>query len=380
MTAEIFFCHVTPSGRGAIATTVVWGGQAIEAIRQRFRPKRQGRELGAPNSVVYGFWQTHNSGAGEDVVLSFDDQEKCSIHSHGGIVSRRLIADSLIASGASEVPASEYETRTCPNFWLVEIRQALQQAASSLAALCLLDQLACWSTWPAQIDQLLTRGRRDEAIRQIDAVLRRSTVGLHLTLPWNVVLGGRPNVGKSSLINALLGYERTIVSALPGTTRDIVRQQTVFSGWPVTLSDTAGIREAAGEIERIGVEFTQREIRQADALIGVFDASEPWTETQQLFLDQMQPDLIVFNKRDLARADTRRPAGIFVSATQRQGLDELIAVLLAHLVPKDFEPKVPLPATSAMIEHLRCIRDQIATGVKSVDIALSHPRCADKNL
>lgn len=369
MSAEIFFCHVTPSGRGAIATTVVWGNQSLETIRQRFTPTRQGRELGEPNSVVYGIWQSENSSIGEDVVLSFDDQGQCSIHSHGGIVSQQQIARSLIASGATEVPKSEYERRICPSFWLAEIRQALQQAASSYAALCLLDQLACWSTWPTQINQLLAADHRDEAIRQIDAVLQRSTVALHLTLPWNVVLCGRPNVGKSSLINALLGYERTIVSAQPGTTRDIVRQRTVLGGWPVTLSDTAGIREAEGEIERIGVEFAQHEIHQADALIGVFDASEPWTETQQSFLDQMQPDVIVFNKLDLARADPRRPAGMFVSATHRQGLDELIAAILAHLVPADFDAKVPLPVTAAMVDRLRRFRDQIAAGDKRLDLS-----------
>jgi tRNA modification GTPase len=106
-----------------------------------------------------------------------------------------------------------------------------------------------------------------ELTAQLDALLRWSEFGRHLTQPWQVVLTGVPNVGKSSLINRLLGYSRSIVYAEPGTTRDVVTAATAFDGWPVELSDTAGLRDAAGEIEAAGVERARRHLATADLAI-----------------------------------------------------------------------------------------------------------------
>src|SRR5690606_38488713 len=104
--------------------------------------------------------------------------------------------------------------------------------------------------------------------------LRFKSVGLHLDRPWRVVLAGPPNVGKSSLINAILGYRRSITLDQPGTTRDVLEAQTVIDGWPVRLSDTAGIRDAVEcEIESAGIELAHGELQTADLVLWIRDAA-----------------------------------------------------------------------------------------------------------
>ena len=107
--------------------------------------------------------------------------------------------------------------------------------------------------------------------QQIAILLARADLGRHLVRPWSVVLAGPVNVGKSSLINALAGYGRSIVHHAPGTTRDAVTAATAIDGWPVELCDTAGLRPAATPVERAGIERAQERLAQADLAVLVFD-------------------------------------------------------------------------------------------------------------
>ena len=109
----------------------------------------------------------------------------------------------------------------------------------------------------------------------LDSLIGRAAVGVRLIGGWKVVIAGRPNVGKSRLFNALAGYERSIVNARPGVTRDVVSLRTAFGGWPVELCDTAGERAAEDAVERLGIARSQAERRDADLILVVLDRSEP---------------------------------------------------------------------------------------------------------
>ena len=157
------------------------------------------------------------------------------------------------------------------------------------------------------------------AAAQIRDWLTWAEFGLHLTQPWRVVLAGRPNVGKSSLINAILGYTRSVVFDQPGTTRDVVSAPTAIDGWPIELSDTAGLRESADPIESAGVERARATLGAADLAIVLVDISQPASQSDRAIIAEHPRALVVAHKCDLAptrgRIDGRRmsPLGGFAS-------------------------------------------------------------------
>jgi tRNA modification GTPase len=184
-----------------------------------------------------------------------------------------------------------------------------------------------------------------------------AAVGLRLTEPYRVVLTGRPNVGKSSLINALVGYQRAVVFDEPGTTRDVVTAGAVFDGWPVELSDTAGIRTATDELESAGIAAARRRLAEADLVVAVFDLAEPWSDADYSLLSEHPQAIIVHNKADLpTKNDARRPAGLHVSAVNGTGIDELIAMIVARLVPHPPAPGEAVPFTPWQVDELRRMR------------------------
>ena len=193
-----------------------------------------------------------------------------------------------------------------------------------------------------EIDFLVSadaQGRLQRAEAGVDAVLARARQGALLRDGIRVVLAGQPNVGKSSLLNALAGAELAIVTATPGTTRDKVAQTIQIEGVPVHVVDTAGLRDAVDEVERIGVARTWAEIEGADAIVFLHDLTrlgEPGYEAGDAAIAARLPAglvgegrlLHVFNKLDLQRSASVDD-GIVVSALSGEGLDALRARLLA---------------------------------------------------
>ncbi|NOX54055.1 MAG: GTP-binding protein [Planctomycetes bacterium] len=203
--------------------------------------------------------------------------------------------------------------------------------------------------------------RLDHLRRRLDDLLRWADFGRHLTEPWSVVLVGRPNVGKSSLINALLGYTRAIVYDQPGTTRDVVSAETAFEGWPLRLSDTAGFRNltkasgSAAELERAGIRRAQEQLRRADCRLLLIDVSQPATEVDRELLDRWPDAIVVAHKADLPLGwDEPLPQGaVRVSSVTGEGLGELIDRIVTQLIPELPSSETPFPITPRQIDCLR---------------------------
>jgi tRNA modification GTPase len=162
--------------------------------------------------------------------------------------------------------------------------------------------------------------RLDEARRALGEVLAKSRQGSLLRGGIQVVLIGRPNVGKSSLLNRLAGEERAIVTSIPGTTRDALREPILIEGVPLVVVDTAGLRESRDEIERLGMQRTQAELERADLVIAVFEASRGRDELPDL---PAAPNIEVYNKLDLAPGFVPPGDAIAVSAKTGEGLEAL---------------------------------------------------------
>ena len=228
------------------------------------------------------------------------------------------------------------------------------------------------------------RAGRGDRMAELNALLAWADFGLHLTRPWSVVLTGRPNVGKSSLINRLLGYERAIVFDQPGTTRDVVTGETAFDGWPVLLADTAGLRDATEELEAAGIALARQRLATADLRVVLIDLGEPPTPDDERLLAEWPDAIVVAHKCD--RPD--RWLGqlvanaLRVSSSTGEGIDELQRRLVERLVPRVPAPGTAIPISVRQVELLRAARAALAVGdekafrvsVASLDFIEAVPR------
>lgn len=268
--------------------------------------------------------------------------DSLEIHCHGGNVAVDRILDSLARIGAEVVPAPEAGW-----LWNSPVEAAcqslLQKAATQRTALLLLDQAELWAR---EMDRFQREPDADRRQSRLAEIAGWEPFTLHLTEPWNVVLCGRPNAGKSSLMNVIAGFARSIVHAVAGTTRDVVTYETAIAGWPVRFSDTAGLRETADPLESQGVQRTHSAMAAADLVIGLFDLSEPPTAEDDALWQALSPSALrVGNKSDL---EIRWPADRLrevdrISARTGEGVQELLVGICDRLVPTLPPPDLPLP-------------------------------------
>ena len=160
----------------------------------------------------------------------------------------------------------------------------------------------------------------------LDEVLAKSRQGSLLRSGIHVVLAGRPNVGKSSLLNRLAGEERAIVTPIAGTTRDALREPVQIEGVPLVIVDTAGLRSSSDVIERLGIERAQRELERADLVLVVFEAGERQAPLEELPAGVARIE--VYNKIDLLPGFVPPPGALTVSAKTGEGLDRLRKAVL----------------------------------------------------
>ena len=181
-----------------------------------------------------------------------------------------------------------------------------------------------------------------------------------------VTLVGRPNVGKSSLFNSLLGHGRAIVTSIPGTTRDVITESIAFEGIPVTLTDTAGLRASSDQIESIGIDRTKREAADSDLLIVVIDGSEALTDEDRRVIADVsdQRHVLAINKSDLptfspTRVNENNHRSVPVSAETREGLEQLRAAILESFRNGDAPVEGLLITNARHHDLLRCAIEAI---------------------
>ncbi|MBN1908932.1 MAG: 50S ribosome-binding GTPase [Pirellulales bacterium] len=217
---------------------------------------------------------------------------------------------------------------------------------------------------------MIDNGRTHDARAKLDELLEYAPCVLHLTEPWRVVVAGRPNVGKSSLVNALAGFDRAIVHAQPGTTRDALTTATAIDGWPVELIDTAGFHTTDDPIEQAGVRLAEERLAKADLVVLVTDAAVSWSKDDAALLAAWPGAILIHNKCDLPSAEGRRPDGLRVSALRGDGLPDLISSLGVRLVPCPLPPGQAVPWTTQQVDALRSTTEALRIGQTDQAVSL----------
>jgi tRNA modification GTPase len=269
------------------------------------------------------------------------------LHCHGGREVVRLLQEVMAARGVVICSWQELESDTAKSPWRAEALAALVRAPTARTAAILFDQyqgalvLAVRRTL-----QAVRNGDLAKAGELLGALAAHGTLGLHLTEPWRVVIAGAPNVGKSSLVNALVGFQRSVVAQAPGTTRDVVTARIAVDGWPVELADTAGWRDGAEALERQGIDLARTAAARADLCLWVLDATTApvWPGTG---LERVR---FIVNKIDLPAVWDLECAAdaVRVSARTGAGLAELCQVISGWLVPRPPGGGTAIPFTPAL--------------------------------
>jgi tRNA modification GTPase len=346
---------LTPAGSAAIGTVGLAGPNAWNLVEPRFRGRGGFKPvLGEPSRYWLG---RLGEDVTDDVVLTVDasnDRQRVEIHCHGGNAVVRWMLDLFRNRGAVEIGWEEWLQRTLPSQWQAEAAIALAHAPTLRTAGILLDQFhGALEREMAAIHSAIATGDFANAKAKLETLISRVPLGRHLTQPWRVVVAGAPNAGKSTLINALLGYQRAITSPIPGTTRDVVTALTAFDAWPVELVDTAGLRDDAAGLEALGIERANEALANANLCLWVVDRTQEPPVLAPESLDC--PMMVVCNKSDLA--DRWRPWSYYgvtmsVSALTGQGVGELAAVIGQRLVPEAPPAGAAVPFTEGMCREI----------------------------
>jgi tRNA modification GTPase len=343
MSEPTWIACLTPAGRSAIATLAVRGPLAWPATRALLRPTQGTLPEVPPTGHI---WLGRlGDPVGDQVVLAVKRTEPSpwlEIHCHGGPAVNRLIEELYTAHGAERCTWQELERRTAGPAWRVAAQEWLVQAPTARTTAILLDQ---YEGAFERAMQAIRAAPPDTARPALERLRRLVPLGQHLVRPWSVVIGGAPNVGKSSLVNALAGYTRSIVAPTAGTTRDVVTTVIAIDGWPIELHDTAGLRDAADTIEAEGVARARAAAAEADLRLWLLDGSCAPVMPASDAGGRHESWNLVVNKCDRPPAWdwSRRPPALPVSALTGAGVPQLCTAISRWLVPEPPGPGEAVP-------------------------------------
>ncbi len=361
-----YACRVTPEGRSAIAVIVAAAPNIVEIVDEYFVSARHAplNEF-AIDRIVFGEWKV-GAEKGEELVVCRRSESEIEIHCHGGRLAWRKVMSCLVQSGIPEIGWRELNSNQGQESLHSQAMEALGRAKTKRSAKYLLAQVhGSLSTEIKRLRALVSSDQVGQAIDAIDTLLAHSEFGIHLVQPWKIVVAGPPNVGKSSLINSIAGYERTIVFDQPGTTRDVIQVAAAMDGFPVVISDTAGMRQGAGELELQGIQMARTAASEADLVVQVTSAIDEENDLDAettAFLDSLPASrrIRVLNKVDLVE-QTRETnlAEISTSATQKTGIDELLQTIAMKLWPVIPPDHAPLPFRPSQVDWLNQVRTML---------------------
>lgn len=359
----------TPLGEGGIAIIRVSGTQAVEAVDKIYKGRHKLSTVDT-HTIHYGHLVDSEGDVLEEVMVSvmraprtFTREDVVEINCHGGIVSVKRVLDLVLEQGVRMAEPGEFTKRAFLN-GRIDLSQAeavidliraktdkamkvaLHQVQGKLSLLIedlrrqlieLMAHIEVTIDYPEHDVDDVTRNLLAEKSRwvqeEIEKLLRTAKQGKILREGLSTVIVGRPNVGKSSLLNSLLQEVKAIVTDIPGTTRDIIEEYVNVRGIPLRLVDTAGIRDTEDIVERIGVEKSREMLSKADLVLLVLNYGEELTEEDRNLLQVVQPmnAIIIVNKVDLPQridlSEVQQMVGtmpiVMMSIAKEEGIERL---------------------------------------------------------
>lgn len=385
MTAGIGVVRISGDGALAVAGKIWHGykGKTIESM--------------APNTAALGVVCDGGGKIDQCIALvfraphSYTGEDVVELSCHGGVYIMRRVLDAAIAAGARLAQPGEFTKRAFLN-GKMDLTQAeavmdLIGAQGEAAARAALSQhegalykkvadikkqlveiaadITAWIDFPDEgvpsLEPENLKKTLDDIIEQLEGLCRNYSRGRIIKEGVETAIVGKPNVGKSTLMNALAGYEKSIVTTVPGTTRDVVEETVSFAGLVLRLWDTAGIRKTRDVVESIGVERAKEKLSAAQLVFAVFDGSKPLDEIDKSIIDSVKDRQTVaaINKCDLpVKIDDkyikdRIKRVVYISADKGEGLDKLEAVVKEMTDTAGFDPGAALIANSRQLDCVR---------------------------
>ena len=397
---------VTAVGESSVGIIRISGPEAVKIADKIYQGKSD--LLSADTHTIhYGYVYDWRNDKKIDEALfmlmrgprSFTGEDVVEVQCHGGMVVLKQVLQLILLSGARLAEQGEYSKRAFLNGRLdlaqaesiMDIVQAktdkgvdlalsqLQGTLSGMVKTLRADLLELIAFIQADIDypdddiERLTAEEQQQRVvnlkTQVANVLQNAQKGKMIRDGLKVVIAGKPNVGKSSLLNALLGQERAIVTDIPGTTRDVIEEYINLNGIPLKIVDTAGIRETDNVVEQIGVDRAQQFMKTADLVLYVVDAVQGLTEQDTLMMEdiQNQPVIYLLNKSDVGisdeiRAQLKEDIGeapvLEISARDKIGLEQLEEKITDLFFAGTLEVSNDIMVTN--VRHIQILEESMA--------------------
>ena len=375
----------TPNSSGGVGIVRISGDNAIEIADKVFNTlNHKSLTESKGYRAHYGTIVDGDTNIDEGIALvfraprSYTGEDVVELSCHGGLYVTKRTLRAVLRAGAEPAPAGEFTKRAFLNgridlaeaesvmalisaqgeqaaaaaFNTLEgkLSEKISATAHELVSVCAF--MAAWVDYPydeieeISDERLMTTFKN--AKRELTSLLQSFENGRAVTQGVDAVIVGRPNVGKSTLMNLLSGYERSIVTDIPGTTRDVVEETVKIGDIILRLADTAGIRTTDDKVESIGVSLAHKRLNRAQLVIAVFDGAQELNNEDKKILQNCKEKtaIAVINKSDLQRkADidyikAHTKEAVLISAKNGEGCEELERILSKMLGSADFDPSV----------------------------------------
>ncbi len=407
----------TGSAPGGIGIVRISGPEARAVADRVFRSKsgRTVAQMKGYTAALGGAFAVDGQRLDDVVALvfaapkSYTGEDVVELSCHGGLYITRRILQEVLRAGAVPAQPGEFTRRAFLN-GKMDLAQAeavmqlisaggeqaaraaeagssgrlsqavgaLREELSDLAA-----HLAAWADFPEEDVPAITAEGALERLQHLEKeltdLLATFDRGKLYREGVETVIAGRPNVGKSTLMNLLAGHQRSIVTAIPGTTRDVVEETVSVGGVPLRLSDTAGLRETSDPVESMGVLAARQRLETAQLVLAVFDGSQPLTKDEASWLCDLDPrrTVAVLNKCDLPAGPARQavqqkfPQAVEISASTGAGLAQLEQAVSALLGARAFEAGEAVLFTDRQRDDVRRARDALGEAASALRSGLT---------